>query len=230
MALTFEEIQRVKWELGYNAANVGAELYVLNGYAAVFDNAIRPYLVDPSSTSSTVIAASATGGPANATIVVAANPPISGAVTNVYGLTFEVGSKLVVDVGPAQEADVVVQYVNGLALSVALQNAHGPNPYRVALQGGEYLVRDILSRLDVINAQLKGYAPVVAGMAKAGEVQWHPSSRGGRRGSTSGPADSLSAQRDLARKDLAALLGIENLWEARGKRSGGGADLSFGRY
>jgi hypothetical protein len=32
MALRWEDIQRLKFETGFNVANVGAELYVLNGY------------------------------------------------------------------------------------------------------------------------------------------------------------------------------------------------------
>lgn len=230
MALTYGEIQRLKYETGYNAANVGAEIYVLNGYAAVFDAAIAPYLIDLGSMSTTAV--SAQSAPTVTTITLAANPPVTGATVGAsYGNVFTQGAKIVVDVGPAQEQNVVILALAGLSAAVTLQNAHGAyGSYPVVLQGGEFLVRDILTRLDVINAQLKGFAPVVAGVAQADEAKLYASMSGGRRGAQRGVTDDLINQRDWARKDLAALLGIQNLWELRGKRGDGGAGATYGAF
>jgi len=228
MALRYEDIQRLKYETGYNVANVGAELYVLNGYAAVFDAAIAPYLTDQGSSSTTVVAASGTGAPVNTTITLAANPNIAGATVNVYGACFQQGSRLVVDVGPNQERDVIIQSLSGLVATVALQYAHGPAAYPVLLQGGEFLVRDILARLDIINTQLRTYAPQVAGLSKADEVEFFANRKGASP--EAGVLRDLLDQRDWARKDLAAALGIENLWERRGKGSASAASLELARY
>jgi hypothetical protein len=234
MALRWEDIQRLKFETGYNVANIGAELYVLNGYAAVFDAAIAPYLTDQGTTSTTAVGPYAT--PQNVQITLASNPLVSGnavapppSVPNTYGNVFQVGSKIVVDVGPAQERDVIIQALAGLVATVALVNAHGlAAGYPVQLQAGEFLVRDVLLRLDIINTQLKGYAPIVAGLNQADEAKFF-AEQSGRRGQR-GVFGSLMDQRDMARRDLCALLGIENLWERRGRHSGSEGSLSYGRY
>jgi hypothetical protein len=235
MALKWEEIQRLRYETGYNVVGVGAELYTIDGYAAVFDQAIEPYLVDFGSTSTTTVAA----GAGTTTLTLASNPTVYGAngpTTNVYGLSFQVGSSLVVDVGPNQEigsaqtGNVIIQAISGLTITLALQNAHGPTQYPVVLKGGEWIIRDILTRLDTINTQLKGFAPAVAGLAQADEAKFFSSMKG-RRGQK-GVTDDLMEQRDWARKDLCSALGIPNLWERRGKwgGGGGGAGLSYSPF
>lgn len=226
MAFSFGDVQRLKWELGYNAVNIGAEAYVLNSYVAVFDAAIAPYLIDQGSTSTSTVTASSTGAPSNTTVTVAANPNVTGAqIANVYGQIFQVGTKIVVDVGPQQETDVVIQAISGLVLTVALQNAHGPTQFPVVLQGGEHIARDILSRLDVLNTQIKGYAPAVAGLSQADEAKFYAAQRG-RRGQLD-TFGALMEQRDMARRDLAALLGIQNLWDMKRFGDGGGSSMSY---
>jgi hypothetical protein len=226
MALRWEDVQRLKWETGYNAVNIGAELYVLNGYAAVFDSAIAPYLIDQGSTSSTPVLAASP--PANVQLTLASNPQVGGNAvgSTVYGNVFQVGSKIVVDVGPNQETDVIVQVISGLVITVQLTNAHFA-PYPVVLQAGEFLARRILARLDTIDAQLRGYAPAVAGLAKADEVEFHANKKG--RSGQQDPFQSLMDQRDMGRRDLCALLGIENLWEKR-NRHPAASNLSYGRF
>ena len=237
MALRWEDTQRLKQETGYNVANIGAELYVLNGYAAVFDAALAPYLVDQGSTSTSTVGPYAT--PTLVQITVLANPNVTGNAVNgppsqpnTYGKVFQVGSKVVVDVGLAQEAPIVLTAVDptGLILTLPITNAHGISgvSYPVYLYAGEWLVRDVLSRLDIINTQLKGYAPVVAGLAQADEAKFFASQRG-RRGQQ-GVFDDLMAQRDMARRDLCALLGIENLWDRRGRHSSSEGSLTYSRH
>lgn len=237
MALQWGDIQRLKFETGYNVTNVGAEIYVLNGYAAVFDAAIAPYLFDQGSSSSTPVTAQpvpAIGAPVPVPVVLtlASNPNVTGQPIgsvpgqgSIYGVCFQVGTKIVVDVGPNQEAGVIVQAVSGLQITASLALAHGTGgtTYPVLVQGGEYQVRDILARLDNINAQMRDLAPITAGVQQADEVKLYPSERG-RRGNRN-KIDDLNVQRDLARKDLAATLGIPNLWEMRGKFGGAGGGM-----
>src|ERR1700722_18424596 len=123
MAFTFGDIQRLKAELGFNVVNVGAEAYVLNGYAAMFDAAIAPYLFDQGTTSATVVSAAPTA--TAVPITLASNPPVTGATVIVYGNVFTQGAKIVVDVVPSQESNVVILALNGLVATVALQLAHG---------------------------------------------------------------------------------------------------------
>ena len=230
MAFDIGDIARLKFETGYNVAQVGAELYVLNGYAAVFDAAIAPYLIDQGTTSTTTVPV--VTQPTNAAITLAANPAVKGAVVNVYGQLFGVGSRVVVDVGPNQEAGVIIQALTGLVATVQLALPHGPTVYPVLIQGGEFLVRDVLARLDVIGAQIKGFAPITAGLAKAdgGESEFYASRKGGRTGGQKDTFDALMFQRDMARRDLCALLGIENLWEKRGRYGAGAGAQTYGRY
>jgi len=231
MALKWEEIQRLRYETGYNIVGVGAELYTIDGYAAVFDQAIEPYLVDFGSSSSTTV--SAQSAPTATALTLASNPAVyggNGPTTNVYGLSFQQGSTLVVDVGPSQELGVVIQSISGLSITVALQNAHGSSgSYPVVLMGGEWIIRDILGRLNTINAQLRNFAPAVAGVQQADEVRLFAAQRG-KRGQR-GTIDDLMEQRDWARKDLCSALGIPNLWERRGKLGGsGGGGVRFAPF
>lgn len=230
MAFDFGFIQKLKGQLGFNAVNVGAEAYVLNGYAAMFDAAIAPYMVDQGSSSTTVVPASSTGSAVAVAVTVAANPIVSGAqVANIYGNVFTQGAKVVVDVGPQQETNVVIMGISGLVLTLLLANAHGQyGSYPVLLQGGEYLARQIMARIDVIEGQLTGIAPITAGVTRADDVQL-ASSMMGRKGQLD-KFQSLNAQRDLARKELASLLGVPNLWEMRGKFGGSSGSLSYEPY
>ncbi len=206
---------------------VGAEAYTLGGYAAVFDRAIEPYLIDLGSTSSTVVPASANG--AAVAITLASNPPIVGLTAQ--QLTFVQGSLVVVDVGPSQEQYVTILAITGLVATVTLSLAHGQNgSYPVLLQGAEFAVRDIFARIDAINQQMSGVAPLTAGVEEAdgGDIKLSAAEKG-RRGRRN-KIDDLSFQRDLARKDLAALLGVPNLWEIRGKLGGSSGSLSYEAY
>lgn len=223
-----EEIQRLKFELGYNIVQVGAEAYLLDGYAAVFDKAIEPYLVDLGSSSTTVVTAA--GTPTAVAITVASNPAITG-LTN-QNLTFVQGSTVVVDVGPMQETGVCVLGITGLVLTMQLQLAHGTvGSYPVLLQGGEQVVRDLFTRLDVIKGELLNTSPKTAGVEQVDEIKLSAAEKG-RRGRRN-KFDDLLCQRDLARKDLASALGVPNLWELRGKYGGsgaGGGSLSYEAY
>lgn len=217
MALTNEEIVRIKYELGYNVTGIGAEPYIT--YVALFDRAVQPYLVDAATTSSTSVTA-ADGG-ALATLTLASNPSSTSAT---QATAFVQGSSIVVDVGVAQETSII-QSISGLVITCNLSLAHS-GTYPVRLQGAEQIVRDIFARLDRIKSELLNVAPLTAGLsALVGEVEFFSSGRNNLRGGRS-KFEDLIFQRTVARRDLAAALGVPYLAEMRNA----GANSSFEVY
>lgn len=217
VALRTDEILRIKGECGYNVTSVGGEAYALGGYVALFDKVIQPYLVDLGTTSTTVVVASSLG--AFATLTLASNPAATGNVTQ--PLAFTVGSNVVVDVGTAAENSTIT-VLSGLTAMCLLFNAHGTNGvYPVVLKGAEQFIRDYLTRIDIINAQLN-LAPLQGGVKKVDEVELFGSSG---RTKTKDRFESLVAQRLQARRDLCLALGIPYLPDARR-----GGNLSFEAY
>ncbi|MDP9148519.1 MAG: hypothetical protein M3O36_01045, partial [Myxococcota bacterium] len=215
MALTNDEVLRCKLACGYNVVGVGAEAYGLDGFVALFDRAIQPYLSDPTTTCTTPV----TAAPAGATVqlTLASNPPVVG--NTVQPLAIAQGSSIVVDVGPAQESSVV-QVLSGLTLWCQLSNAHGVNgAYPVRPKGAEQPIRDLLTRLDTIDAQLSSTAIVAAGTKQVDEVSLYASESMGRRGRTLDRFDSLISQRLQARRDLCLALGLPYLPDLRRGRS-----------
>lgn len=203
MALRNEEILRLKFELGYNITGVGAEPYI--SYAAVFDRAVQPYLVDSGTTSTTTVAASAAG--AAVAVTLAANPA---SITATQALSFVPGSNVVVDVGPLQETSVILS-MSGLVVTLTLTLTHGPASYPVLLNGGEQTIRDIFTRLDNIKSIMTSLAPLTAGVRKVDEAELFSSSK---RKSMS-RFDELVYQRTVARRDLAGALGVAYIPDVR---------------
>lgn len=211
MSLRDEEVVRIKAELGYNITGVGADVYI--AYTAVFDRAVQPYLIDPSTTSSTAVTAVAGG--ASVALTLASNPP---SLSSTQSNAFVVGSKVVVDVGAAQETSIITS-LNGLSATMVLANAHS-GTYPVVLQGAEQFIRDILTRIDAIQAEMLNVAPKTAGLqALVGELEFvSGGSSRGRPGRNK--FEELLFQRTIARRDLAAAIGVPYLADVRG-RSGG---------
>ena len=214
IALRNEEVLRLKFELGYNVTGIGAEVYVMDGYIAVFDRAVQPYLIDVGTTSSTTVAA----GAGVTAITVAGNPASS---SSTQALSFVTGSNVVIDVGAAQETSVV-QSMSGLVMTLNLVNAHTA-PYPVLLQGAEQTIRDIFARLDAIKSEMLNVAPKTAGIAQVDEIKIHGAQRG--RFSMRNKFDDLLYQRDEARRDLAGALGVPYLRDVRSRGGGGAVEL-----
>jgi hypothetical protein len=200
MALRPEEILRIKYQLGVSVTLIGAEPYIT--YLAVFDKAIQPYIIDPSTTSTTAVVAGTTQA-----ITVAAIPLIVGTSTP----AFVAGSYLTVDVGLAQEV-VQAIVVTGTTVYGTFAFAHGANGlYTVAMAGGEQVVREILTRIATIETKMNSIAPNVAGVNQADEVSFHPSSTVASRRGTRDTFESLTQQREQARDDLGEAIGFANL-------------------
>lgn len=210
MALRAEEILRIKWELGVNVTNLGAEPYIT--YLAIFEQAIQPFIVDPTTTSATIV--QQYSGGQQVQITVAAIPTLPAPSTTVPAFT--VGTRLVIDVGPNQEeSDILV--LTGTTLWLTLANAHGQNgAYPVTMTGGEHIIREILRRLEVIGHQLTSVAPMTAGISQADEVKFYASTgHGGRGQHTIDKGDALVKQREQARDDLGEAVGFPNLRRAQ---------------
>lgn len=205
MALTNEEILRLKLELGYNVTLVGADVYIT--YTAVFDRAVQPYLIDVSTTSSTTVLAFTGGTPV---VVTLASNPVS--TTSTQAVSFIVGTRVVVDVGPAQETSIITS-MSGLDATMTLANAHS-GTYSVRLFGSEQFIRDILKRIDAIQAEMLNVAPLTAGLGSlVGEIDFVHGGTG--RWGGRNKFDDLLFQRTTARRDLAAALGLPYLGDLR---------------
>lgn len=202
--LRSEELDRIKFELGVSPIRLGAEPFL--AYVAIFDRVVQPFLYDNSTTSSTTVVASVTG--AISTITLAANP----APPNNVGLTFQVGTSVVVDVGVLQEFSVI-QSIAGLTVTLNLTLGHAGS-YPVYPNGSEQMVRDVLARLDVIKSDMLSVAPRAAGVESVDEIKLFPHGSG-RRGATRSKFDELLVQREQARNDLGELVGFSNLRSAR---------------
>lgn len=214
MALTNADVLRLKAELYYNVVGIGAEAYSsLDGYVALFDRAIQPYLIDLGSTSSTVIALNA----GITTLTVASNPAVVG--NAVQPLAFAAGTNVVVDLGANQERTMILA-ISGLTLTVSLALAHGGYTYPVVVQGGESFVRDVFAQIDTINSEMRVIAPKTAGVEAVDEVRLVPAARG--RKASRDKFESLIEQRHTARRDLAGLLGVPYLYDVRRRGGGGG--------
>jgi len=199
---------------------IGAEPFI--AFNAIFTKAIAPYLIDYGSTSATSVLAVQSG--AQVAIAVVANP----VVVDPYNVAcFAPGTAVVVDVGPLQELATVLSLdvVGGVNLTMQLTLAHGAGgaSYPVVLAGGEFAVREILSRLTVIEGQLSSTAPLSAGVEAVDEIKMSASIRG--RGAQRNRFDDLMVQRDQARRDLGDILGLGEYYLRKGRSGGSRVEL-----
>lgn len=207
MSLTSGEVQRIRFELGYNVLSANAEPYI--GVTSLFDQIIQPYLTaGASTTSSTAVSASASPTPRTLSLA------------NAVG--FAAGDRVVVDVDSRQEA-VTVQSVSGSNI-IALLSLDHTGTYPVTVEGGESIVRAILRQIQAISGLGTasggrfGAAVSGAGIKKVDEIEFFGGGDGGGYSSTVG--GTLERQLRYWRSELAAALGVENL------RDDGGAGSS----
>ncbi len=192
MALTTDEIYRIRAELGYNVLQAGAAPYI--GVVEVFNQVIAAYMTaGAATTSSTVVAA------------VTAPTPI--ALTLASAVGFSAGNRVVVDVDDRQEM-ATVQSVAAPAITVLLSKAH-TGTYPVQIDGGETIVRECLSRIRSVTDALGDTAITAAGIKRADEIEFF-----GSRGESSVFA-SLTAEREHWRQELADVLGVVYLRKLR---------------
>ncbi len=195
MALTASDLAQIKASLGYNTLTIGAIPYV--AYLSLFDQVVQPYLqAGAATTSSTAVTASSTPAVVSLALALATG--------------FAAGDRVVVDVDSLQE-EATIRSVTGSAISVALSLAHA-GTYPVTVVGGETIIRSILRRLIALGTQLDSVA-ATAGLKRAEDIEWYQSASGAYGGSAQ--LGGLYAQRDVLRDELAAALGVPNLWRVR---------------
>lgn len=204
MALTASDLVRIKVELGYPATTIGAEPYI--SYVQVFDQVVRPYTQGGASTTSS-------------TAVTAAETPTLATLTLASATGFTAGDRAIIDVDSLQETPTI-RSVSGSTITVLLTLAH-TGTYPVTVDGGETMIRAILTQLDGIKTQLT-QVQQTAGLKRAEDIEWYQA--GASMGNAGGSAQlaSLYAQRDDLREQLSRILNVANLWKVR---RGGGSNI-----
>jgi hypothetical protein len=195
MALLDSEVYRLKAELGYPLLTIGSVPYV--AYTALFEQVVQVYLSAGATTSSsTAVTAATTATPVTLTLASATG--------------FSVFSRVIVDVDDRQES-ATVSAVSGNTITVLLKGAHS-GTYPVTVEGGEAIVRDILKNLATVKKQIASLV-TKGGLKRAEDIEWYEAKNG-----VGGSAALQDAYKLLAfwRDELAAALGVPNLWRSRG--------------
>lgn len=190
MALLTSELERAKAELGYNLLTTGSA-YIAD-YAALFEQAVAPYLSAGAKTTSS-------------STVAPVSPPTPLAITLTSATGFTAGDRVVVDVDSRQEA-VTIQSLASTTLTALFTKTHSGN-YPVTVEGGESIVREKLA--EIFAARVTRGKAQGRGALKAitGDIEWFDTG-------ISAFASS-SAEIDKHRDELAAILGVPNLWRSR---------------
>lgn len=213
MALTTSELQRVKTELGYNLITISAEPYI--GYISLFEQVIQPYLqAGPSTTSSTIVTASTTPVPVTLTLTSSAS--------------MSVNDTLVIDVDVQQEKSTI-RDISGNDVTVLLSLDHS-GVYPCTVEGGESIIREILSQISSLMIGRNGKAGTLAsirnrvGIKKAEDIEFFG---GGSTLASQGidPLTQVIQLREFWRDELARVIGVPRLNSAQA--SGGS---SIGMY
>ena len=195
MAILDSELDRIRFETGWNLLAVGAEPYI--GVAAIFDRVIQPNMRTGALTSS-------------ATAVTDSNLSKPFAITLASGIGFATDARVVVDVDDRQET-VTAQIVSGTSLTAVFSKPHS-GTYSVTVEGGESIVRECLRNIRNVKAQMAttfGEGTV----KKVDEVEFY------QIGNGIGMFGALGDQLMFWRDELCSALGIANMW--RRKRSAG---------
>lgn len=190
MALLDSEVDRIRFELGYNTLSSSAVPYV--GITAIFDEVISAYLRAGASTTST-------------TAVSAESVPTAVELTIASAADFAVGDAVVVDVDSLQER-ATIQAMTGSIITVLLKLDHATS-YPVTVEGGESIVREILVKIRKVADQMVDTALVAAGLTRAEDIEF------GADGDS--PRAQLDKMIEYYRRDLASVLGVAYLRDIR---------------
>ncbi len=157
MAVSDDEIESLRYHLGYGNVDSGGYPYTPDGFLELFRHVIQPNLTSGAETT-----ASTSASAGNSTVTV-------GSLTDIAA-----NARLVVDVGDAAEI-VVVRSTGVLTFSAVFANAQTA-PYTVAVRGGEQRLRLLLHRADASwQAMQSGDVGDVAGIKRIeGDVEWFP--------------------------------------------------------
>lgn len=189
MALLDSEIARIKAELGYNLLTTGAVPYI--GVTQVFEQVIQENVTSGATTTSS-------------TSVTAASSPTPVTLTLASVTGFTAGDRAVVDVDTRQEL-ATVQAVGVSSITLLLSKAH-TGTYPVTVEGGESLVRECLRRIIDVKTSLASSQGEGA-LKKVDEIEFYQTG--------SSLFGTLGNQLMFWRNELAAALGVPNLWDNR---------------
>jgi hypothetical protein len=188
MSLLQSELERCKYELGYNLISL-SNPYI--DVVTVFEGVIQTYLSSGASTTSV-------------TPVTAADEPTPVTLTLASGTGFSTGARVVVDVDGRQEI-ATARLVSGASLTLDLQLAH-TGTYGVTVEGGESIVREILGRIRDCKNEM-GSTFGEGSLKKVDEVEFYQTGD-----STFG---MIGKQLSFWREELASALGIPSRWAQR---------------
>jgi hypothetical protein len=229
LALLDSELQRIRYELGYNVLSVGAEPYI--SYVAVFDMVVQRYLNAGAKTSSLTYCA----------------PPADPSTPELHTIVladatgFEEGQRIWLDAGARQECVDLVSLSGTNAKFFGLKT-HGESAgtlkYSVTVEGGEAIIREILAEIGAVRAQLglagaanaSSSAAILAssgGLKRVDEIEFYAASGssvfGGNNPEGGAQFANLKAQLNHWVEELSMALGVPNL---RKRRAGSGSNLS----
>lgn len=207
MSLSTSEVSRIKYELGFSVLSLGAEPYI--GITQLFEQVIAPYTLSGASTTSSTVVTAATDPrtPEPVTLVLAS------------GTGFAAGDRVVVDVDGRQEI-ATAQAFSGASLTLLLALAH-TGTYPVTVEGGESIIRDLLRQIRAATDRLTK-ALGTAGVKKVDEVEFFSPSEMMK---VLGSFGAIWEARDMLRRELADVLGIDYLRATRGS-GGAGSTIS----
>jgi hypothetical protein len=190
LALLQSELERCKAELGYSLIGVGQPY--LGGVTAIFEQVVAPYLSSGATTTSS-------------SAVTPATPPVPANITIALATGFASGARIVVDVDARQET-VTIQALSGTTVTALFTKIHSGS-YPVTVEGGESLVREKLAELFAVRATRAKAKGRGALKAYVGDIEYYDTGKSAFA--------STNAEIDVLRDELAAILGVENLWNQR---------------
>lgn len=191
MALTDNEVSRIKAELGYNLLSIGAVPYI--GITQLFEQVVQPYLASGvNTTSNTTVTAATSATPVTLTLASATG--------------FASLARVVVDVDDREEV-ATVQAVSGSTITLLLKLAHS-GTYPVIVEGAESMVREQLRKIRGVQNQIVD-AGGTAGLKRVDVIEWY--------GDSVATSQTAALNRMLMRyrDELASMLGVANLWRDR---------------
>lgn len=159
--LTTDEIENLRFHLGFGNLQVGAYPYTPDGFFELFTNIVQPYLSDASLTSST-------------TAIDASNGSLVVVVTPLDMTDIVMNQRLIVDNDDDAEL-VTVKAITGTTFTAKFKYSHGSTGYPVAVATGTSRIRYLLTRADKLHEAMFGdLVTAVAGLQSAdkGEVVW----------------------------------------------------------
>jgi hypothetical protein len=201
VALLDSEVQRIRYELGYNLLTVDAAPWISTTQA--FEQIIQPFLSGGAATTS-------------ATTVTAATTATPVALTLASATGFTVGARAVVDVDDRQES-ATIQILSGSVITLMLTKAHtgGASTYPVTVEGGESIVRELLKKIRDVKSRMST-AFGAGALKKVDEIEFF-------QAGTLTLFGSLGSELAYWREELASALGIPSMWS---RKRAAGATLS----